>query len=74
MIDSTELMEVFSTDNATEAEIACAALRSVGIKCEVVGERQAGLTGIGIMEIKLLVRAQDSDRAHAFLKRRQRRL
>jgi hypothetical protein len=62
-----EILTVYTTDNASEAEILKAALHGEGIKCEIGGERQAGLAGIGSMEIQLLVRAEDFDRARAFL-------
>jgi hypothetical protein len=73
MLESGDLKEVFSTDNPTEAEIIRGALHEEGIKCAVDGESQAGLTGVGIMEIKILVRADDFDRASAFLKKHQHR-
>ena len=58
-----DLVSVYSTNNAVEAEILRTALHGEGIKCEIDGENQAGLTGIISMEIRLLVRAEDSDRA-----------
>ena len=68
-----DLMSVYSTNNASEGEILRGALQGEGIKCEIAGENQAGLAGIDSMEIQLLVRAEDFDRAHAFLERHQRR-
>ena len=62
-----ELVSVYSTNNAVEAEILRTALHSEGIKCEIDGENQAGLTGIISMEIRLMVRAEDSDRARKYL-------
>ena len=62
-----DIVTVYTTDNATQAEILRAALHGEGIKCKIGGERQAGLAGIGSMEIQLLVRAEDADRARAFL-------
>jgi hypothetical protein len=62
-----DIVTVYTTDNATQAEILRGALHGEGIKCEIGGERQAGLAGIGSMEIQLLVRAEDADRARAFL-------
>ena len=61
------LLSVYSTDNASEAEILRTALHSEGIKCEISGESQAGLAGISSLEILLLVKAEDFDRARAFL-------
>lgn len=62
-----ELVSVYSTNNAGEAEILRAALHGEGIKCEIDGENQAGLAGIISMEIRLLVRAEDFDRARKYL-------
>ena len=64
-----DILTVYTTDNASEAEVLRAALHGEGIKCEVGGERQAGLAGLGSMEIQLLVRAEDFDRARAYLER-----
>jgi hypothetical protein len=68
-----DLLSVYSTDDATDAEIVRAALRGEGLRCEISGENQAGLTGIGGLEIQLLVRAEDFDRARAFLESHRRR-
>ena len=62
-----DILTVYTTDNANEAEVVRAALHGEGIKCEVGGETQAGLAGI--IEIQLLVRAEAFDRARAFLER-----
>lgn len=62
-----DLMEVYSTDNPIEAELLRNALHAEGIKCEVGGEGQGGLSGLGIMEVRLLVRAEDFDRARSLL-------
>jgi hypothetical protein len=62
-----DILTVYTTDNANEAELLKAALHGEGIKCEVSGEGQAGLAGLGSMEIQLLVRAEDFDRARAYL-------
>lgn len=62
-----DLTTVYSTDDANAAEVLCNALHAEGIKCEIDGESQAGLTGVGVLEIKLLVRAEDYDRARSFI-------
>lgn len=62
-----ELVSVYSTNNASEAEILRTALQGEGIKCEINGENQAGLAGMISMEIQLLVRAEDFDRARQYL-------
>jgi hypothetical protein len=64
-----DIVTVYTTDNATQAEILRSALHGEGIKCEIGGERQAGLTGLGSMEIQLLVRAEDADRAREFIEK-----
>ena len=71
MSSSDELVEVFSTDNPNEAELLCLALRGEGFKCEIDGRSQAGFTGIGVMEVKLLVRAGDFDAARSYLEKHE---
>ena len=66
-MDKNELQTVYSTNDANEAEIICGALHAEGMKCEIVGERQAGLTGLDTMEIQIVVRAEDYDKAKAFV-------
>ena len=66
-----DLIEVYSTNDALDAEIVCNALHTEGIKCEIDGEGQAGMTGMGIMEIRLLVRAEDHDRARRYIEQHQ---
>ena len=73
MVQPDEVTEVYSTDDANEAEILRAALHSEGIKCEIDGEGQAGLTGLGMMEITLSVRAADYDRARAYIEKHHRK-
>ena len=58
-----DLLEVYSTDDSSDAEIMRNALRSEGIKCEIEGENQGGSTGLTSIPIKLFVRAEDFDRA-----------
>jgi hypothetical protein len=67
-----DLLSVYSTNDASEAEIVRVALHDEGIKCEISGEKQAGFTGTGGLEIQLLVKAEDFDRARAFLQRHHR--
>lgn len=64
-------MEVYSTNDANEAEILRGALHGEGIKCEIDGKSQAGLIGVGVIEIKLLVLAEDFDRARAYLEKHE---
>jgi len=46
-------------------------MKSLPLKCEVDGASQAGLTGLGIMEIKVLVRAEDFDRAKSYVEKHE---
>ena len=64
-----DIVTVFTTGNANQAEILRAALAGEGIKCQVGGEGQAGLAGLSMMKIELLVRAEDADRARAFIEK-----
>jgi hypothetical protein len=66
-MSTDELLEVYSTDDPIEAEMMRNALRAEGLKCEIDGEGQAGLSGLGIMDVRLCVRAEDFDRARSFL-------
>jgi hypothetical protein len=72
MVQPDDVTEVYSTDDANEAEILRAALHNEGMKCEIDGGGQAGLTGLGMMEIKLLVRAEEYDRARAYIEQHHR--
>jgi hypothetical protein len=56
-----DLVTVYSVNNPTHAEIIRNFLQREGIACELGGEKQMGLTGI--MQIDILVRAEDADRA-----------
>jgi hypothetical protein len=71
-MDANELMSVYSTNDPNYAEILRGALHAEGIKCEIEGEHQAGLTGLNMMEIKLLVSAKDFDRARSFIEQHGR--
>jgi hypothetical protein len=61
----TKLVTVFGTRNPLEAQIVRGALEAAGIDCHVVGDHQAGHTGI--FEIQLVVRAEDEPRARTLL-------
>ena len=62
-----ELVVVHTFSDPNTAEIVANALRDENIFCDVDGEGQAGFTGTGALEIKLLVRAADRERAEAVL-------
>lgn len=60
-MDSTELVTVFTTNNAPEAEMIKNLLEAEKIPCEIANETQAGLSGI--LKIPVFVRAADEKRA-----------
>lgn len=64
-MDADELTQIYTLRDAGEAEIIKQALQHEGIRCELDGEHQAGLTGI--FEIQVLVRAADAERARKFI-------
>jgi hypothetical protein len=67
MIETQDLVSVYTVKTAEQAEIVRNFLRSEGIACRIDGERQVGLAGI--LDIALLVRAEDSDRARKLILR-----
>jgi Putative prokaryotic signal transducing protein len=71
-VDAVEPVEVYSTNDPNEAEIIRAALDGEGIPSQVTGENQAGLAGLGMVPITIMVRASDYDRARAFIDDHQR--
>jgi hypothetical protein len=64
---SDDLVSVYSVANPMEAEIIRAELNAEGIACQIDNENQAALTGITAMEIQILTRAEDADRARKLL-------
>jgi hypothetical protein len=66
-----DLVSVYTVKNPTEAEVIRVALEGQGIACHLAGEGQAGLTGI--IDIDVMVRAADEDRARAILESYERK-
>ena len=60
-----QLTPVYASSDVNQAEIIKQALLHEGIRCELDGEHQAGLTGI--MQVKVLVHAVDADRARQLI-------
>ncbi len=60
-MDPMELVEVYTVNDPTMAEVIKATLQRDGITCWIEGENQAGLACV--LTISLLVRARDADRA-----------
>jgi hypothetical protein len=61
----TKLVTVFGTRNPLEAQIVRGAFEAAGIDCHIVGDHQAGHTGI--FEIQVVVRAEDEGQAREVL-------
>ncbi len=61
-----KLVSVFRTPKSFQAEIVRNALIAEGIDCEVVGDHQGGYSGV-LNEVRLLVRAEDVQRAKTFI-------
>ena len=61
----TQLITVFGTHNPLEAQMVRAALEAAGVDSHIVGDHQAGHTGI--FEIQLVVRSEDEARARELL-------
>jgi hypothetical protein len=68
--DGGDLVTVYMLKDPYKAEIIKNALRGEGIFCELDGEGQAGLSEI--LEIGVLVRAQDVDLARGFIEQHER--
>jgi hypothetical protein len=60
---------VYTVNDPYKAEVVKTALQGQGISCQLDGERQAGLSEI--LEIGLLVRARDADRAWRMIQRNE---
>ncbi|MDA7977260.1 MAG: DUF2007 domain-containing protein [Pirellulales bacterium] len=69
LIDKDELVTVYTVTDAVEAEILKNFLNAEGVKCDIDGEGQAGFTGA--VEIGILVRAIDADRAESLIRSRE---
>jgi hypothetical protein len=69
--DGCELVTVYTLKDPYKAGIIMNALRDEGIPCELDGEGQAGLSEI--LDIGVLVRAQDADRARGFIEQHARK-
>src|ERR1700752_612446 len=65
MTDIRDPVPIYTVKSANQAEIIKNFLESEGIPCSIEGEGQVGLAGI--LDIKLLVRAADADRARKLI-------
>jgi hypothetical protein len=69
MIDTQDLVTIYTVKTAEQAEIVKNFLRGEGIACRIDGEGQVGLAGI--LDISLLVHAEDADRARKLILRHE---
>ncbi len=65
-MESEEPVSVYTVTDPTVAELMRNALHEEGIVCEISGEGQAGLSGV--LQIDIMTRAIDADRARAIIK------
>jgi Putative prokaryotic signal transducing protein len=64
-MDANEPAVVYTTNNTSDAEILKNVLEGEGIECELDGENQGGF--VGVLDVKILVRASDEERARRVL-------
>jgi Putative prokaryotic signal transducing protein len=69
---SDELVTIETVSNPVEAEIIRNALNAEGIACEIGNENQAAFPGVGALEIEIMTRARDADRARKILAEQER--
>ena len=69
--EAGELVTAYTLKDPYKAEIIKNALRGEGIPCELDGEGQAGLSEI--LDIGVLVRAQDADLARGLIEQHERK-
>ncbi len=60
---------VFSSSDPLSAEVVANSLKGEGIACSVLNANQAGLPGLGVTSVEVMVREADADRARAYLKK-----
>jgi hypothetical protein len=70
-MDIHEPVVVYTVKDPTEAEIIRSFLKSQGIPCTIGGEHQVGLAGV--MDIEIIVRSVDADRARKLLESHDRK-
>ena len=71
-MDPNELVAIYSVTNPVKAEIIKNALEDEGIECAIGNETQAGFTGV--LDIRILVRASDADRAKELIEENEAEL
>ncbi|HEV3142579.1 MAG TPA: DUF2007 domain-containing protein [Gemmataceae bacterium] len=71
-MDPDELVTVETVGNPVEAEIIRSSLNAEGIACQIGNENQAAFAGVGGVEIEILVRAADAEKARKILMQQER--
>jgi hypothetical protein len=66
IMDHNEPVAVYSTTDLADAEVVRAYLEGQGIKTAIEGGNQGGF--VGVLQSRVLVRAEDADRAREVLK------
>lgn len=64
-----ELVRVYTTTDLSEAELLQNALKDEGVRSMLENPHQAGLSGV--LQIGILVREEDADRARKIVKQRE---
>jgi Putative prokaryotic signal transducing protein len=64
-MDVNEPVVVHTTTNTNEAELLKSVLDGEGIPCQIDGENQGSFSGV--LDVRLLVRARDEERARQIL-------
>jgi len=70
-MDPQNLVSIFSTTDPTLAELLKQRLEVEGIDSQISGENQGGFAGV--LNVRVLVRAADADRAVQFIRQQESR-
>jgi hypothetical protein len=70
-MEAEDLVSVYTLNDPTQAELIKAALHDEGIACQIDGENQGSFSGV--LQIAILVRAVDADRARRFIETHEHR-
>ncbi len=65
--DPDKIVSIYGTSDSSQAWIVRNALIAEGIACEVEGDLQGGFLGFFFNGVRLLVRAEDAQRAKTFI-------
>lgn len=68
-MNKDNLVTVYTLTDPMLAEIIRNAIHAEGLKCEIGGEHQAGITGV--LKIEILVRAEDEDAARRIIQKHE---